>query len=242
MIETVKITEGGYLVNGSMTVPEAEGNRHYQEILDWVNEGNLPEGADVIEPDYVALRTGTDGYASIAEQMDMQYKADGSWEAHIASVKEAFPKTITGGVTQAEVPQALLDAAASKLFNQQLAAYKQAVSRLEQYRLADGRPELIESQPTGEQVFDEATGEMVDVMADVVVQTAIEPLEPTVEQTVYSDEGDAEPTIEVVPNPLIVADDAERDAAQDVIDSTPQAVIAAALAAQSEPVVDVVAS
>ena len=230
-IETVKITEGGFLVNGSMTVPEAEGNRHYQEILDWINDGNMLEGADVVEPDYVALRTGSDGYASIAEQLDMQFKADGSWEAHIASVKEAFPKSITGGVTQAEVPQALLDAAATKLYNQQLTAYKQAVARLEQYVLADGREELTEMQPTGEQTFNEGTGEMDVVMHEVIVQTAIEPLEPTVEQTVYSDddaEGMAEPTVEVVPNPLIVADDAERTEAQAVIDATPVAVTEAA--------------
>ena len=230
-ITSVKLQDSGYLVNGNMSVPNAEGNRHYQDILDWINAGNTPEGADIIEPDYVALRTGTDGYASIAEQMDMQYKADGSWEAHITSVKEAFPKSITGGVTLAEVPQSVLDAAAAKLFAKQLADYNQATSRLAQYRLADGRPELTEMQPTGEQVFDEATGEMVDVKAEVVVQTAIEPLEPTVEQTVYSDddaEGMAEPTVEVVPNPLIVADDAERAEAQAVIDATPVAVAEAA--------------
>lgn len=233
-IKTVKLVNdqdgnaSGCLVNGSMSVPMAEGNRHYQAILDWINEGNTPEGADVVEPDYVALRTGEDGYASIAEQMDMQYKADGTWEAHIADVKERFPKSITGGTTIGEVPQALLDAAADKLFAKQLADYKAATSRLAQYRLADGRPALTEMQPTGEQVFNEETGEMEDVMAEVVVQTAIEPLEPTVEQTVYSDDIDAEPTVEVVPNPLIVTDDAERAEAQAVIDATPQEVKEAA--------------
>lgn len=227
-IQTVKTQDSGFLVNGNTSVPEAEGNRHYQAILDWINEGNLPEGPDVVEPDYVALRTGTEGYASISEQMDMQYKADGSWEAHIASVKDTHPKSITGGTTIGEVPQGLLDAAATKLYNQQLTAYKQAVARLEQYVLADGREELTEMQPTGEQTFNEETGEMDVVMHEVIVQTAIEPLEPTVEQTVYSDDMDAEPTVEVVPNPLIVADDAERAEAQAVIDDTPVAVTEAA--------------
>lgn len=225
-IQTVKIQESGYLVNGNMSVPEAEGNRHYQQILDWINEGNLPEGADIIEPDYIALRTGPDGYASTGEQLGMI--ADGTQAGHVAEVKAKFPKSITGGTTIGEVPQGLLDAAATKLYNQQLTAYKQAVARLEQYVLADGREELTEMQPTGEQTFNEETGEMDVVMHEVIVQSAIEPLDPTVEQTVYSDDMDAEPTVEVVPNPLIVADDAERAEAQAVIDDTPVAVTEAA--------------
>jgi len=222
-IQTVKIQElGGYLVNGTMSVPEAEGNRHYQQILDWINDGNTPEGADIIEPDYVALRTGPEGYAPTGEQLGMI--ADGIQAAHVAEVKAKFPKSITGGTTIGEVPQELLDAAADKLFKAQLAAYKQATARLEQYIVADGRPELTEMQATGEQVFNEDTMESEDVMEEVVVQTAIEPLEPTVEQTVYSDDIDAEPTVETVTNPLIVTDEAERAAAQAVVDGTPDAV------------------
>ena len=102
--------------------------------------------------------------------------------------------------------------------------YNEAVSRLSQYVLADGRAEVTESQPTGEQVWDEATGEMVDVMADVVTVTAIEPLEATIEQLVYADDPMVEPTLEVVPNPLIVTDTAERVAAQLVIDNTPEEI------------------
>jgi len=221
-IQTVKLQENGYLVNGNMSVPEAEGNRHYQEILDWINDSNLPEGPDIIEPDYVALRTGTDGYASTGEQLGMI--ADGTQAAHVAEVKAKFPKTITGGTTIGDVPQELLDAAATKLFTAQLAAYKQAIHRLEQYIVADGREEVTEMQPTGEQVFNEDTMEMDDVMHEVVVQSYIEPLEPTVEVTTYSDDIDAEPTVETVTNPLIVTDEAERAAAQAVIDITPSEI------------------
>ena len=86
------------------SIPLAEGNRDYQQFLqDVKREGiSIVEGADVIEPDYVALRTGEDGYASTGEQLDMQYK--GTWEAHIEDVKTKYPKTITGGTTIAEVP------------------------------------------------------------------------------------------------------------------------------------------
>ena len=226
-ITSVKLQDSSYLVNGSISVPEAEGNRHYQAVLDWINEGNLPEGADIIEPDYIALRTGPDGYASTGEQLGMI--ADGTQAAHVAEVKAKFPKTITGGTTIGEVPQGLLDAAATKLYNQQLTAYKQAVARLEQYIVADGREELVEMQPTGEQVWNEDTMEMDNVMEEVVVQTAIEPVEPTIEVTTYSDDIDAEPVVETVTNPLIVTDEAERAAAQAVID----VAVAAALEAQS---------
>lgn len=107
-------------------------------------------------------------------------------------------------------------------FNQQLKDYTKAKARLDQYIVADGRSEVIESQPTGETVFDEDTGEMTEVMADVVTVTAIEPVEPTVTQTVYSE--DLEPTQETVENPLITADNLERAAAQAVVDATPDEV------------------
>jgi hypothetical protein len=218
-IQTVKLLDSGYLVNGNMSVPEAEGNRHYQMILDWINDGNQPEGADIIEPDYVALRTGPEGYAPTGEQLGMI--ADGIQAAHVAEVKARFPKTITGGVTIGEVPQELLDAAADKLFTAQLAEYKAAILRLEQYIVADGREEVTEMQPTREVIFNEDTMEMDNVMEEVIVQSAIEPAEPTVEQTVYSDDIDTEPTVETVANPLIVQDVLEREAAQAVVDATP---------------------
>ena len=222
IIETVKTQEYGYLVNGNMSVPNDPANRDYQLILDWINEGNTPEGPDVIEPDYVALRTGVDGYASTGDQLGMQY--DGVWEDHVADVKERFPKTITGGTTTGDVPQDILDAAAEKLFNTQATEYRTATARVAQYQLSVGRPEVTESQPTGEQVFNEETFVMDDVMADVITQTEIEPLEATVEVTAYGDDPEAEPTVETVANPLIVADDAERAEAQAVIDATPTPV------------------
>jgi len=221
-IQTVKIQEHGYLINGTMSVPNDPANRHYQELLDWINDGNTPEGADIIEPDYVALRTGPEGYAATGEQLGMI--ADGTQAAHVAEVKAKFPKSITGGTTIGEVPQELLAAAADKLFAQQLAAYKQATARLEQYVVADGRPELTEMQPTGEQTFNEEAMESEDVMHEVIVQSAIEAVEPTVEVTTYSDDIDAEPTVETVTNPLIVADEAERAAAQAVVDITPSEI------------------
>ena len=110
-------------------------------------------------------------------------------------------------------------------FNSQLAAYGTAVARLAQYIVSVGRAEVIESQPTGEQVYDEDTMEMVDVMADVITVTAVEPVEATVTRLVY-DETDieAEPVEETIENPVITVDVSERDTAQAVVDGTPQPV------------------
>lgn len=108
---------------------------------------------------------------------------------------------------------------ANNTFNWQLLEYRKATARLARYVLADGRPEIWEDQPTGE--YDEEGNE---VMESVLVQTAIEPLEATVEQIVYSEDPDVEPTTETVPNPLIVADTEERAAAQAVVDATPEEV------------------
>jgi len=61
----------------------------------------------------------------------------------------------------------------------------------------------------------------------VVVVSAVEPLEPTVEITVYSDDIDSEPTVNTIENPDITQDNAQRAEAQSVVDSTPQAVMEA---------------
>jgi len=219
-IETVKLQDSGYLVNGNMSVPNDPANRHYQEILDWINEGNTPTGADVIAPDYVALRTGPDGYASTGDQLGMI--ADGTQAAHVADVKARFPKTNTGSTTIGDVPQDILDAAADKLFAQQVEAYKTATARLDQYQLSVGVPESSETIVTGQEWNEEAM-EMQDVTETIVIP-AIPALDATVEETTYDMETDTSST-ETVANPLIVKDDEERASAQTVIDNTPQPVI-----------------
>lgn len=110
-------------------------------------------------------------------------------------------------------------------FNWQLQEYGKAVARLDKYVLADGRTEVTEMQPTGEQVYNEDTGEMEDVLHEVVVQTAIEPLPATVDVLVYNEnDPDAAPTTQTVPNPEIIRDTEERAAAQAVVDATPDEV------------------
>ena len=219
-----KLTEHNSIQRNSdnASIPLAEGNRDYQQFIQDVAEQGIGivEGADVIAPDYVALRTGVDGYASTGDQLDMQYK--GTWEAHIEDVKTRFPKTNTGSTTIADVDDWVQEKADEWTFNKQLREYTAAIARLDNYILADGRAEVTEMKSTGEQVFNDATKVWDDVQEEVVVVSAIEPLEATVEQTTYSDDGTA--TVSTVTNPLIVTDVAERAAAQTVVDNTPQPV------------------
>ena len=42
-IKSVKIQGQGYLLNGIMYVPKADGNREYEMIKQWLAEGNTPE-------------------------------------------------------------------------------------------------------------------------------------------------------------------------------------------------------
>jgi hypothetical protein len=92
-----------------------------------------------------------------------------------------------------------------------------ATKRLAQHVLLEGRPEVKEMQPTGEKVFNEDTQEMEDVLAEVVVQTAIEPVAEFIEKTSYTEEGDA--VTESVRNPAIVEDEAERAKAAEILET-----------------------
>ena len=92
-----------------------------------------------------------------------------------------------------------------------------ANNRLSHYVLLEGRVEVKELQPTGEQVYDEETGEMNDIMAEVIVQTTIDPVAEFVEQTSYTE--DNESVTETVRNPLIIKDEAERAKAIEILET-----------------------
>ena len=225
-----KLTENSIQRNSDNAfIPQAEGNIDYQQFLQDVAEQGIGivEGQDIIAPDYVALRTGVDGYAPTGEQLDMQYK--GTWEAHIEDVKTRFPKTNTGSTTIADVDDWVQEKADEWTFNKQLSEYTAAIARLDNYILADGRAEVTEMQDTLEVIVDDEgipvlndDGEPTYVQEEVVVVSAIEPLDATVEVT--TQELDEEPVTTTAANPLIVKDDEERAAAQIIIDNTPQEV------------------
>lgn len=98
---------------------------------------------------------------------------------------------------------------ANNLFNIALAGYRTAIERLARYRLADGRPAIMGVDEDGE---------------PIELAPAIDPLPATIERPAYDPETGEPAGIEEVPNPEIVADDAERAAAQAIVDATDQAV------------------
>ena len=108
--------------------------------------------------------------------------------------------------------------AENNLFNHQLYAYRKAVARLAEYRKAEGRSEITEERETDE--YDDNGDPVIEA---VVVQTAIDPLPFQIEQTVYNDET-GESSVAMTGNPEIVKDDAERAAAQSIINSLPQEI------------------
>ena len=203
-------------------VPNAAVTIIGDKIL-WNDERTQPTEEDIVqkiaEIEYTEeveeyKRVRELAYPSSGEQFDKIFH-DGvdAWKADIQAIKDAHPKAVIDAGELAS-RQALA------LFNHQLELYTNAQTRLAQYQVALGREEVIENQATGEQVFNEETGEMDDVMADMVTVTAIDPVDATVEETTYDMETDTSSTATVA-NPVIVKDNEERAAAQAIIDATP---------------------
>jgi len=178
---------------------------------------------------YRTVREGLQNIDVVIDGVEFVLPTDPA-NRHYAAIIEAT--AYDGSFWGESVPEPMATLAAEWLFNKQLQDYTTAVTRLAQYIVADGREEVTEMQDTTEQqvndegipVYDDE-GNPVYVQQEVVVQTAIDPVEPTVERTVYSGEIGGEPTVETIENPLITQDNAERAEAQAVVDATPQPVI-----------------
>ena len=227
-IIAIKRNQVTSIQKNNLSIPIDLANSDYQQFIQDVAEQGIEivEGPDIIEPDYATLRQQE--YPSYADQFDQIYhEGVDAWKAGIQEIKDKYPKTITGGTTIGEVPDWVQEAADNWTFNKQLREYVTAVERLSQYILSEGRPEIREDIVIEtKEVFNEETGELktVEITENVITQTAIEPLEATVEVT-ETDEETMESTTTTVRNPLIVRDEEERAAAQAVVDATPEAVI-----------------
>jgi len=138
-------------------------------------------------------------YPPYDDQFDKIYHSGiNAWKSQIKQIKDKYPKqTIDATELQTRKDKAIFDLQTKK--------YIESTERLSQYKLSEGRPEVKDEN-------------------DVVTQTAIEPLESTIEVSTTNPET-MEVTTETVPNPAIVKDEEERAAAQSVVDATPQPVI-----------------
>ena len=223
-----KITLDDNIKKGNSHIPLDPANSDYQQFIKDVAEQGIGivEGPDVVEPSYSELRTSE--YPPITDQLDKIYHSGvTAWKKNIKAIKDKHPKTITGGTTIGDVPNWVQEAADNWTFNKQLREYVAASERLSQYILSEGRPELTEDVIVStEEVWNEETEEYdtVNTTGTVITQTAIEPLEATVEVTTTNPET-MEVTTETVPNPAIVKDEEERAAAQAIVDETPQPII-----------------
>lgn len=107
----------------------------------------------------------------------------------------------------------------NNIFNNRLAAYRAAVERLGRYRLAAGQEEVAEDRPTGD--VDPQGNPIVE---RVVLLPEIEPLPSEIEVPTFDELTGEQTGYETIPNPPVAADEAERAAAQAVVDATPQDV------------------
>ena len=200
------------------------------EVVKWYSEEPKPTEEEVVQKaaeleyqeevnEYQRQRAAE--YPSYPDQFDKIYHSGvTAWKTQIKTIKDKYPKqTMDATELQTRKDKAIFDLQSER--------YIKAAERLSQYILSVGREEITEEVIVStEEIWNEETEEYdtVNTTETVITQTAIEPLEATVEVTTYNEETD-ESTTETVPNPLIVQDEEERAAAQAVVDSTPQTVI-----------------
>ena len=201
-----KSDENNYIIQmGRMSIPVDPDNSDYQQFVDdiYTNGLGIVEGAD-----YVGVTTYTEAraaeYPPIVDQLDKIYH-DGidAWKADIKIIKDKYPKTQVGITSIEPIP----DWVNTVLFDKQKEEYVKAKERLEQYELSAGVKGIIRT----EGVWDKETRSYID---RDVLGYVIEPIPIAVDK-----DG------ETIRNPLVVQDEAEREAAQEIINKTPQAVI-----------------
>ena len=182
-------------------IPKDLDNTDYQQFVDdiYTNGTGIVEGAD-----YVGVTTYTDAraaeYPPLEEQLDKIYHSGvDAWKADIKAIKDKYPKTQVGITSVAPIP-GWVNAA---IFDRQKEEYIKATTRLAQYELANGKKGVVGT----ENVWDASTNSYVD---KDIIDYVIQPLPLVVD-------GER--------NPLVVADETEREAAQIVINTTPQPVI-----------------
>ena len=187
-------------LSDNASIPVSSNNSDYLRFVNdiYINGTGIIEGAD-----YVGVTTYTEAraveYPPLEEQLDKIYHSGvDAWKADIKVIKDKYPKTQVGITSVASIP----DWVNTALFEKQKEKYVEAVARLAQYELSAGVKD--------ETYTTEVTGETTTTVQDSNIEYIIEPLPLEVD-------GER--------NPLVVQDEAERAAAQTVINNTPQAVI-----------------
>ena len=129
-------------------------------------------------------------------------------------------------ITDKEIPEHVLTQAADKKFKQQLSKYTEAVARLSQYVLSQGRAETKKMISTGQTVFNEETMEMEMVLEEVTVHAEIDPVPLTI-QVSEMNNTTMEMITTTMDNPAVVQDLEQRAAAEAIQAATPPDVVTA---------------
>jgi len=92
------------ILKGKTSFPNSPTNRHYQKFLQDVKEQGIGivEGPDIVEDSYVELRQKE--YPSWQDQLDKMYHDFDGWKNDIHTIKNKYPKSITGGTSIGPVP------------------------------------------------------------------------------------------------------------------------------------------
>lgn len=107
-VQTCKISGDGYLMNGELHVPNAEGNRHYKMIQRWIGEGNTPD-PEFTAPELLA-KTKTEVRAAIQQEAISRMSALVPALNSLAVID--LMAEIWGGLDQAGLGQDIKNAAA----------------------------------------------------------------------------------------------------------------------------------
>ena len=137
-------------------------------------------------------------YPDWGDQLDQIYHSGiDAWKADIKTIKDKYPKQ----TMDTEELKKRKDAA---IFNLQKRDYEKAVARLAQHELANGVKGVVETI----KIWDSSVESYID---QDITGYLVKPIPLYVEG--------------VGRNPLIVQDETEREAAQEIISKTPQSVI-----------------
>ena len=92
------------LIKGTNTSIHGRIGIRYEKFLQDVKEQGIGivEGPDIIEDSYVELRKKE--YPPLTDQLDKMYHDFDGWKNDIQTIKNKYPKSITGGTSIGAIP------------------------------------------------------------------------------------------------------------------------------------------
>ena len=101
-IEKVQLMEnGGYKVNDSLFVPNAPGNRHYREVLEWIEQGNTPIPVPTPSLEKLVEEKITELYRNVKRFIEFQPNNFIRYDSDLKlNISTALTKSIQNGVEE----------------------------------------------------------------------------------------------------------------------------------------------